>query len=26
LASFEQYLRGHGWENAEAPSEARAGA
>ena len=26
LVSFEQYLRGHGWENAEAPSEARAGA
>jgi uncharacterized protein YbjT (DUF2867 family) len=24
LASFEQYLRAHGWENAEAPSEARA--
>jgi len=24
LASFEQYLRGHGWENAEVPSEARA--
>jgi uncharacterized protein YbjT (DUF2867 family) len=23
LASFEQYLRGHGWENAEVPSEAR---
>jgi uncharacterized protein YbjT (DUF2867 family) len=22
LASFEQYLRGHGWENAEVPSEA----
>ena len=25
LASFEQYLRAHGWENAEAPSEARSG-
>jgi len=24
LVSFEQYLRGHGWENAEVPSEARA--
>jgi uncharacterized protein YbjT (DUF2867 family) len=24
LASFEQYLRDHGWENAEVPSEARA--
>ena len=24
LISFEQYLRGHGWENAEVPSEARA--
>src|ERR671917_2699708 len=24
LASFEQYLRGHGWENAEVPSEVRA--
>jgi len=24
LASFEQYLRAHGWENAEVPSEARA--
>ena len=23
LASFEQYLRGHGWENVEAPSEVR---
>ncbi len=25
LVSFEQYLRTHGWENAEAPSEARSG-
>ena len=25
LASFEQYLRAHGWENAEVPSEVRAG-
>jgi uncharacterized protein YbjT (DUF2867 family) len=25
LVSFEQYLRAHGWENAEAPSEARSG-
>jgi uncharacterized protein YbjT (DUF2867 family) len=24
LASFEQYLRGHGWENVEVPSQARA--
>ena len=24
LASLEQYLRAHGWENAEVPSEARA--
>ena len=24
LISFDQYLRGHGWENAEVPSEARA--
>jgi hypothetical protein len=24
LASLERYLRGHGWENAELPSEARA--
>jgi uncharacterized protein YbjT (DUF2867 family) len=24
LVSFEQYLRGYGWENAEVPSEARA--
>jgi uncharacterized protein YbjT (DUF2867 family) len=24
LSSFEQYLRGHGWENAEVPSQARA--
>jgi uncharacterized protein YbjT (DUF2867 family) len=26
LASFEQYLRGHGWENAAVPSEVRSGA
>ena len=25
LASFEQYLRAHGWENAEVPSEVSAG-
>src|SRR5918993_5488278 len=25
LSSFEQYLRAHGWENAEVPSEARGG-